>query len=471
MPPARIARELVRIGEHVPEMIVSVRREADGPDFAQILALIRKRTGIDFASYKRATIRRRMQRRLVIKGVRELREYAELLEREPEEITALFEDVLIHVTGFFREPEVFEALRTTAEPARARGPAAPRRGKVVEGNRNSVADRAADRGNTSSAADREARAAIHRRADQVRDSYLATEERSAATSFALPLLSSERLLGVVVCELGARLDARDFATLDSLGVVLGALMDRAVREDNARACAEWSGVVAHALRQPLAAMALLAQWLADHEPRDAVAAMARRMSHTVARLNRLVTELTDASMLHLGRIRLDPAPVDLVTLTKDVMELHGGGDGSGIPVRVTGEIPQLALDADRIEQVVSNLVTNAEKHGRPGAKIEVSIERRSGDVLLSVTNDGPAIPEGQLRSVFDRFFRGDSTQANGLGVGLYICRGLVEAHGGSISVTPEGDSTTFCVLLPLPVARPALVSTRLCSARALGAAG
>jgi two-component system CheB/CheR fusion protein len=116
LPPARIARELVRIGEHVPETIASVRREPEEPDYAQILALVRKSTGIDFASYKLSTIRRRMQRRLLIRGVRELGEYAELLQREPEEITTLCEDMLIHVTGFFREPEVFDALRTTVFP-------------------------------------------------------------------------------------------------------------------------------------------------------------------------------------------------------------------------------------------------------------------------------------------------------------------------------------------------------------------
>ena len=117
MPATRLARELVRIGEHVPQALASIPREPpEGPDYAQILALVRKSTGIDFASYKRSTIRRRMQRRLLVRGVRELRQYAELLQREPEEIAALCEDVLIHVTGFFREPEVFEALRTAVFP-------------------------------------------------------------------------------------------------------------------------------------------------------------------------------------------------------------------------------------------------------------------------------------------------------------------------------------------------------------------
>jgi len=307
------------------------------------------------------------------------------------------------------------------------------------------------------------------RAARSRLLYVAREEGSSTTAFALPLLSCDRLLGVVECELGTRPDARDFATLDSLGVVLGALVDRAVREDDSRARAEWTTVVAHELRQPLSAMTMQADWIASPDHADGVAPMARRIGNTVARLNRLVTDLTDASLLHIGRVRLRRAPVDLVELTKRALACHSGVATPSTHVRVSGEIPLMALDADRIEQVVSNLVTNAESHGRPGAEIEVGIERRIGEVLLSVTSHGPPIDADRRRTIFDRFVRGDGTRTKGLGVGLYVCRGLVEAHGGSISVTSAGDSTTFCVRLPLTGSRPMLVSTRPPSAHVRGA--
>jgi two-component system, chemotaxis family, CheB/CheR fusion protein len=116
LPPAGIAREIARLAHHMPSELVIPAREPEEPQYRKILALVRKATGIDFASYKRSTIRRRMQRRVLVRGVKDLDEYAELLQSDPSEVNALSEDVLIHVTGFFREPAVFEALRTTVFP-------------------------------------------------------------------------------------------------------------------------------------------------------------------------------------------------------------------------------------------------------------------------------------------------------------------------------------------------------------------
>jgi signal transduction histidine kinase len=300
------------------------------------------------------------------------------------------------------------------------------------------------------------------RAARSRLLHLATDESSNhGTTFALPLLSGDRLLGVVECELLSLLDARDFATLDSVGVVLGAIVDRAHREDDARARAEWATVVAHELRQPLGAMALQTQWIASAEVEASVAGMVHRIAGSVSRLNRLINDLTDASLVDVGRVCLKRAPTDLVELTERLVERRSAGDTPRAQIRVQGEIPPMRLDADRIEQVLSNLVANAEKHGRPGAEIDIVIERRIEAVLLSVTSRGPAIPEEQLRSLFDRFFRGDPGKTDGMGVGLYVCRGLVHAHGGSISVRSEGDSTTFFVRFPLCGSRPAIVATRM----------
>jgi signal transduction histidine kinase len=208
-------------------------------------------------------------------------------------------------------------------------------------------------------------------------------------------------------------------------------------------------------------MAMQTQWIAERDIAASVAGMVRRVAGSVSRLNRLVSDLTDASLVDVGRVSLKRAPTDLVVLTKPLLERRAAGDTPRARVRVEGDIPPMKLDADRIEQVLSNLVGNAEKHGRPGAEIEVAIERRSDAVLLSVTSRGPAIPEEKLRRLFDRYFRGEPSQTDGLGVGLYLCRGLVHAHGGAISVRSEGDSTTFYVRLPLSMSRPAIVATRI----------
>lgn len=117
LPPAGIGRELVRIGAHGPSLVAVPPRGFEEPEYLQILVLMGRSSGVDFASYKHSTLRRRIQRRLFLRGVADLAAYLELLKREPSEISALCEEVLIHVTGFFREPEAFKALRARTFPA------------------------------------------------------------------------------------------------------------------------------------------------------------------------------------------------------------------------------------------------------------------------------------------------------------------------------------------------------------------
>jgi two-component system CheB/CheR fusion protein len=111
--PDGIARELVRIGQRTP---AQSRPDADGRAFRRILTALRNASAIDFANYKQTTFRRRVERRVIISGVASLSAYAELIEHDPEEVRALCDDVLIHVTSFFRDPETFEALGTTVFP-------------------------------------------------------------------------------------------------------------------------------------------------------------------------------------------------------------------------------------------------------------------------------------------------------------------------------------------------------------------
>jgi two-component system CheB/CheR fusion protein len=117
LPAQAIARELLRIGERPPEVAPNAAQsEQDQAEFQRLLSALRKASGIDFANYKHATIRRRAQRRVFLHRMRDLREYVALLERDPAEVSALVEEVLIHVTGFFRDPATFEALENTVFP-------------------------------------------------------------------------------------------------------------------------------------------------------------------------------------------------------------------------------------------------------------------------------------------------------------------------------------------------------------------
>ena len=116
LPPADLSRELVRIGAHAPSFVALPPRGFEEPEYLQVLAAMRKSSGVDFASYKHSTLRRRIQRRLFLRGSTDLPAYVDLLSREPAEIAALCEEVLIHVTSFFREPAAFEALQAQVLP-------------------------------------------------------------------------------------------------------------------------------------------------------------------------------------------------------------------------------------------------------------------------------------------------------------------------------------------------------------------
>ena len=116
LPPAGLARELRRIGAHLPSTLATPQQRSEDRDYLRILAAVRRACGVDLESYKPATIQRRLQRRLFLRGMTDLAAYAELLKRDPAEVLGLCEDVLIHVTGFFREPKAFEALREHVFP-------------------------------------------------------------------------------------------------------------------------------------------------------------------------------------------------------------------------------------------------------------------------------------------------------------------------------------------------------------------
>jgi signal transduction histidine kinase len=116
---------------------------------------------------------------------------------------------------------------------------------------------------------------------------------------------------------------------------------------------------------------------------------------------------------------------------------------------VTGE-----WDPARIEQVVSNLLTNACHHGAPRRPVQVRVTGVENAVLIAVHNEGPPIPREVLPRIFEPFFSGGREQG-GLGLGLHIVRSVVEAHGGTIEVSSGAGGTTFTVVLPAPVVAPA----------------
>ena len=242
------------------------------------------------------------------------------------------------------------------------------------------------------------------------------------------------------------------ALVDAQGEVQGAVVvfeDITPHKELERLRSEWSSIVAHDLRQPLNAIAVHAQLIAMGAP--ALEAPLRRISQAVVRLNRMVQDLLDLSQLEARRLALTQENVDLVSLVaRSVDAVVPQVTGRPLEMRVYGEAPFATVDPDRIAQVLENLLSNAIKYGAGGTPIVVEIDTTSVDIVVSVTNEGPGIDPTELPHLFNRFYRVEGgTRMKGVGLGLYIARELIEAHGGHMAAeSTPGEKTTFRFTLP-----------------------
>ena len=224
------------------------------------------------------------------------------------------------------------------------------------------------------------------------------------------------------------------------------------RKEQERQREEWISIIAHDLRQPINAIHLWTHLLskgATGEHAEGLAHIATSIKH----LTRMTSDLLDASRVEAGRMELRRRATDVEQLVRDAIARHVEA-GRDVRVEKRGTIPQLEIDAERIEQVLANLLSNSQKYGHADAPLEITIARADEGVRLSVTNSGEGIDAKDLPLLFRRFSRTARARAGkptGAGLGLYIAAGLVEAHGGRVWADSEpGAQTTFHVLLPLP---------------------
>lgn len=217
---------------------------------------------------------------------------------------------------------------------------------------------------------------------------------------------------------------------------------------------EWTSIVAHDLRQPVQSISMRAQLLEREagEKTPQVHAATEHILKAVRALSRMIGDLLDSSLLEAQRLVLSCKPHDLSSLVSEVAGRSAASmAGHRISLQLAGDLPQVNVDAGRIEQVLSNLLGNAVRYGSSDSPIEVSVQRRADFVEIGVRNRGLPIDPAIAPHLFERFRRG--SRGEGLGLGLYISKGIVEAHGGRIWVesTPEGR-TTFHFTLPFGAA-------------------
>jgi signal transduction histidine kinase len=241
------------------------------------------------------------------------------------------------------------------------------------------------------------------------------------------------------------------------GQVVGAVSafeDITAAKELERLRAEWSSVVAHDLRQPLGAIALGAEMLARETADPKLLKFIERIRSATHRLNRMVGDLMDLSRLEASRLELVRQRVDIPALVRAVVErIELERSGRPFGVCVQAEVPEAYADPDRIAQVLENLLTNAVKYGSAGTPVAIHVARDGEEVAVAVSNQGRVLTAEEISHIFERFHRTASARLEGIqgvGLGLYITRSLVEAHGGRVTAesTPDGV-TTFRFTLPV----------------------
>ncbi|MBA0050731.1 PAS domain-containing protein [Streptomyces sp. AJS327] len=234
------------------------------------------------------------------------------------------------------------------------------------------------------------------------------------------------------------------------------------RRRTERSHAELIATVAHELRSPLTSVkgftaTLLRKW--ERFTDDQKRLMLETVDADANRVTRLIAELLDISRIDSGRLEVRRQPVDVVAAVERHVEAHTtAGERPGrFVTRVAGPLPPLWADPDKIDQVLGNLLENAVRHGAGTVTIEVApapTRTRTEGTAITVSDEGPGIPEESMTRVFTRFWRG--SKRGGTGLGLYIVKGIVEAHGGVITVDRSAAGGARFRFI-LPVGTPAVL--------------
>ncbi|MEP6694607.1 MAG: ATP-binding protein [Chloroflexota bacterium] len=311
------------------------------------------------------------------------------------------------------------------------------------------------------------------------------DPRGASTSprdervHAVPLRSGARRIGTLaIIRASSRVDAANDRILTAVATQLAGAIERSrLRQDATDAeilrrtdelKSALLGAVSHDLRTPLASIVASAgslrqtdvQWTAAE--RESFLA---DIENEARRLSRIVSNLLDLSRMESGTLHPERSWYDLAALIDDVVgRLRPLTHDHPVDVRVPEDLPPISLDYVEIDQVLSNLLENAARHTRSGTTIVISAAIDGSDVVVEVSDDGPGVPKDALDRVFEPFFRGPSGGTpRGTGLGLAVARGLVEAHGGHISVRNRAEGgAAFRFTLPLEQpSRTRIVATPL----------
>jgi signal transduction histidine kinase len=229
--------------------------------------------------------------------------------------------------------------------------------------------------------------------------------------------------------------------------------ERLAREETMK---DFIDIASHELRHPVTlmkgyALSLMNFW--ERLDREKMMGMLDAIDQGADRLNRLVLGLLDLSRIERGRFEVDRRETELAQLIEDsVQELRRGGAGNEFEIAVPGRPVVLRVDPERMRELLIILLENAIKFSPPATPIEIEVSPGDGEILVSVRDRGMGVPDDYRETVFERFVQVEDALHHsipGMGMGLYIAREIVEAHGGRIRCEPrDGGGSVFSFSLP-----------------------
>ncbi|HEV2853719.1 MAG TPA: ATP-binding protein [Thermoanaerobaculia bacterium] len=216
------------------------------------------------------------------------------------------------------------------------------------------------------------------------------------------------------------------------------------------------GLVSHDLRNLLGGIVMSAELLSARAPENEDGTQTlettARIQRYAARMNRLIGDLIDVASIDAGKLAMTPVPSDAATLIAEAVDtFQAAASAKDISLQteiVEGPLPA-EFDHDRMLQVLANIIANAIKFTSRGGRIRVRGERAGDELRFSISDTGSGIPGNLLEAIFERFWQVGKDDRRGVGLGLYISRCIVEAHGGKIwAESTPGEGSRLCFTLP-----------------------
>ncbi|HME91290.1 MAG TPA: PAS domain-containing protein, partial [Myxococcaceae bacterium] len=293
----------------------------------------------------------------------------------------------------------------------------------------------------------------------------AVPDLSIRSAMVVPIAAREGIFGAMIFALTEsvrKYNAGDLALAEELGRRVGSAMENARLYQQAQeaihARDEFMSIASHELRTPLSALVLqlsdlqrILQQERAEKVQDKITKKVNNAMKATSRLSKLVESLLDVSRIATGRLQLQMEELDLAEVAQEVVERHADAArraGCDLRLRAPQRVPG-KWDRVRLEQILTNLISNALKYGE-GKPVEVAVEGGDDAATLSIKDHGIGISSEDLARIFGPFERAVSIRHyGGLGLGLYVARQIVQAHGGSIQVeSAPSAGATFVVKLP-----------------------